>query len=174
MPFRTSLAGQFITCGKMSRLQIKKCLLTYKDPLKRPHISHRKCFLCLGKLQFGYFQLFQRPSVNNKVHKTINTVPTVTISWIKKNARQQFTRTKYFIKKKTKTSFLHLFTSYIFLHLQPILTSISRFQLFRFPLYLATFIYLVYYVTKQDFYKDFFQAFTLGTLRLLVEDLRVN
>lgn len=152
----------------MSRLQKKKCLLTYKDPLKRPHISHRKCFLCLGKLQFGYFQLFQRPSVNNKVHKTINTVPTVTISWIKKNARQQFTRTKYYIKKKTKTSFLHLFTS------QSIPTSISRFQLFRFPLYLATFIYLVYYVTKQDFYKDFFQAFTLGTLRLLVEDLRVN
>lgn len=153
----------------MSRLQKKKCLLTYKDPLKRPHISHRKCFLCLGKLQFGYFQLFQRPSVNNKVHKTINTVPTVTISWIKKEkARQQFTRTKYYIKKKTKTSFLHLFTS------QSIPTSISRFQLFRFPLYLATFIYLVYYVTKQDFYKDFFQAFTLGTLRLLVEDLRVN
>ena len=105
-------------CGKMSRLQKKKSLLTYKDPLKRPHISHRKCFLCLGKLQFGYFQLFQRPSVNNKVHKTINTVPTVTISWIKKKkARQQFTRTKHYIKKKTKTSFLHLFTSYIFLHL---------------------------------------------------------
>ena len=98
MPFRTSLAGQFIKyVGKMSRLKIKKCLLTYKDPLKRPHISHRKCFLCLGKPQFGYFQLFQLPSVNNKVHKTITTVPTVTISWIKKNARQQFTRTKYFI-----------------------------------------------------------------------------
>lgn len=85
MPFRTSLAGQFIKyVGKMSRLKIKKCLLTYKDPLKRPHISHRKCFLCLGKPQFGYFQLFQLPSVNNKVHKTITTVPTVTISWIKK------------------------------------------------------------------------------------------
>ena len=120
MPFRTSLAGQFIKyvgkCQDYKKL-IKKCLLTYKDRLKRPHISHRKCFLCLGKLQFGYFQLFQLPSVNNKVHKTITTVPTVTISWIKKNARQQFTRTKYFIKKKTKTSFLHLLTSYIFLHL---------------------------------------------------------
>lgn len=85
MPFRTSLAGQFIKyVGKMSGLQIKKCLLTYKDPLKRPHISHRKCFLCLGKPQFGYFQLFQLPSVNNKIHKTITTVPTVTVRWIKK------------------------------------------------------------------------------------------
>ena len=81
MPFRTSLAGQFIKyVGKMSRLQIKKCLLTYKDPLKRPHISHRKCFLCLGKPQFGYFQWFQLPSVNNKEHKIITAVPTVTIS----------------------------------------------------------------------------------------------
>ena len=99
-------------CGKMSRLQKKKCLLTYKDPLKRPHISHRKCFLCLGKLQFGYFQLFQRPSVNNKVHKTINTVPTVTISWIKKkrlvNNLQEQNITS---KRKRKHHF------YIFLHL---------------------------------------------------------
>lgn len=158
----------------MSRLQKKKSLLTYKDPLKRPHISHRKCFLCLGKLQFGYFQLFQRPSVNNKVHKTINTVPTVTISWIKKKGSSTIYKNKIFHQKEneniifTSSYILHLFTS------QSIPTSISRFQLFRFPLYLATFIYLVYYATKQDFYKDFFQAFTLGTLRLLVEDLRVN
>ena len=115
MPFRTSLAGQFIKyvgkCQDYKKL-IKKCLLTYKDRLKRPHISHRKCFLCLGKLQFGYFQLFQRPSVNNKVHKTINTVPTVTISWIKKkrlvNNLQEQNITS---KRKRKHHF------YIFLHL---------------------------------------------------------
>lgn len=104
-------------CGKMSRLQIKKCLLTYKDPLKRPHISHRKCFLCLGKLQFGYFQLFQLPSVNNKVHKTINTVPTVTVSWIKKKRSSTIYKNKIFHQKENEniifTSFyiLHLFTS---------------------------------------------------------------
>lgn len=119
MPFRTSLAGQFITCGKMSRLQKKKCLLTYKDPLKRPHISHRKCFLCLGKLQFGYFQLFQLPSVNNKVHKTINTVPTVTISWREKKRSSTIYKNKIFHQKENEniifTSFyiLHLFTSLV-------------------------------------------------------------
>lgn len=112
MPFRTSLAGQFITCGKMSRLQIKKCLLTYKDPLKRPHISHRKCFLCLGKLQFGYFQLFQRPSVNNKVHKTINTVPTVTISWIKKKGSSTIYKNKIFHQKENENI---IFTSFYIL-----------------------------------------------------------
>ena len=92
-------------CGKMSRLQIKKCLLTYKDPLKRPHISHRKCFLCLGKLQFGYFQLFQLPSVNNKVHKTITTVPTVTISWIKKTLVNNLQEQNISSKRKRKHHF---------------------------------------------------------------------
>lgn len=97
----------------------KKCILTYKDPLKRPHISHRKCFLCLGKLQFGYFQLFQQPSVNNKVHKTINTVPTVTITWIKKKRSSTIYKNKIFHQKENEniivTSFyiLHLFTSLV-------------------------------------------------------------
>lgn len=104
-------------CGKMSRLQKKKCLLTYKDPLKRPHISHRKCFLCLGKLQFGYFQLFQLPSVNNKVHKTITTVPTVTISWIKKTLVNNLQEQNISSKRKRKHHcyiFLHLTSFYIF------------------------------------------------------------
>lgn len=105
-------------CGKMSRLQIKKCLLTYKDPLKRPHISHRKCFLCLGKLQFGYFQLFQLPSVNNKVHKTINTVPTVTISWIKKKTLVNNLQEQNISSKRKRKHhfyiFLHLTSFYIF------------------------------------------------------------
>ena len=120
MPFRTSLAGQFIKyvgkCQDYKKL-IKKCLLTYKDRLKRPHISHRKCFLCLGKLQFGYFQLFQLPSVNNKVHKTITTVPTVTISWIKKTLVNNLQEQNISSKRKRKHHcyiFLHLTSFYIF------------------------------------------------------------